>query len=172
MAVLGGWLVASTLRGLIAGPVVLILAVASYYLVGAVAGSENADGSLDQVTYFGLVALVAGPLLGVVGGEIRRRDLLGLVSALVVPLAVYAETIWRASTVQVQPDPARPAADMVLVTLATAGVTIAVGRNLIGRRSRGRETTERLQVERPGHDAVVRRARDAGPVGDTDGFPR
>src|SRR4051794_21131542 len=143
MAVLGGWLVAPTLRGLIAGPVVLILAVVSYYLVGAVAASEDPDGSVDQVTYFGLVALLAGPALGALGGRIRRRDVLGLLSALVVPLGVYAEKIWRASTVQVQPDPARPLADIVLVTLATGGVTIAFARYVIGRRSRRRETTER-----------------------------
>jgi hypothetical protein len=127
MAVLGGWL-GSSLRGLIAGPVVLILAVVSYYFVGAMAGSENRDGSIDQVAYFGLVALLAGSVLGAAGSRIRRRDVLGLVSALVVPLGVYAEMIWRASNVQVQPDPARPLADIVLVTLATVGVTIAVAR--------------------------------------------
>jgi hypothetical protein len=149
MAVLGGWLVASSLRGLIAGPVVLIVAVVSYYLVGAVAGSENPDGSVGQVTYFGLVALLAGPVLGAVGGRIRRRDVLGLAAALVVPLGVYAEKIWRASMVQVQPDPARGLADIVLVALATMGMTVVVAGYVIGRR-----------------------ARDIGPVGDTDGFPR
>jgi hypothetical protein len=128
VAVLGGWLVGSTLRGLIAGPVVLILAVVSYYLVGAVTGSENRGGSADQVAYFGLVSLLAGPVLGAAGGSIRRRDLLGLVSALVVPVGVYVETIWRASIVQVQSDPARPLADIVLVTFATVGAAVAVGR--------------------------------------------
>jgi hypothetical protein len=128
VAVLGGWLVGSTLRGLIAGPVVLILAVVSYYLVGAVTGSENPDGSVDQVTYFGFVSLLAGPVLGAAGGSIRRRDVLGLVSALVVPVGLCVETIWRASMVQVQSDPARPLADIVLVTLATAGAAVAVAR--------------------------------------------
>jgi hypothetical protein len=139
MAVLGGWLVASTARGLIAGPVVLILAVVSYYLVGAVAGSENPDGSVDQVSHFGLLGLLAGPVLGAIGGKIRGRDVLGLISALVVPLGVYAEWIWRASTVQVQPDPARPLADIVLVTLAAAVVTVAVARYVIERISSARE---------------------------------
>jgi hypothetical protein len=126
VAVLGGWLVGSTSRGLIAGPVVLILAVVSYYLVGAVTGSENPDGSVDQINYFGLLSVLAGPVLGAAGGRIRRRDALGLVSALVVPLGVYVETIWRASIVQVQSDPARPLADIVLVTLATVGAAVAV----------------------------------------------
>lgn len=128
VAVLGGWLVGSTLRSLIAGPLVLILAVVSYYLVGAVFGSENPDGSVDQVTYFGLVSLLAGPVLGAAGGSIRRRDVLGLASALVVPLGVYVETIWRAPVSPMQPDPARPLADIVLVTLATAGAAVAVAR--------------------------------------------
>src|SRR4051812_44695672 len=52
IAVLGGWLAGSTGRGLVAGPVVLVVAVVAYYVVGAVAGSENADGSVDQVTHF------------------------------------------------------------------------------------------------------------------------
>jgi hypothetical protein len=71
----------------------------------------------------------------------RQRDVLGLVSALVVPLGVYAERIWRDSIVQVQPDPARPLADIVLVTLATVGAAIAVARYVIGRRSRRRDAT-------------------------------
>jgi hypothetical protein len=119
--------------------VVLILAVVSYYLVGAVAGSENPDGSVDQVSHFGLLGLLAGPVLGAIGGKIRGRDVLGLISALVVPLGVYAEWIWRASTVQVQPDPARPLADIVLVTLAAAVVTVAVARYVIERISSARE---------------------------------
>jgi hypothetical protein len=53
---------------------------------------------------------------------------LGLVSALVVPLGVYVETIWRASVVEVQSDPARPLADIVLVTLATVGSAVAIAR--------------------------------------------
>lgn len=140
-AVLGGWLAGSSARGLVAGPVVLIAAVLSYYLVGAVAGSENPDGSLDQIAYFALVALLAGPLLGTTGSGIRRRDALGLASALVVPLGVYAEVIWRASGAELPSDPARPLADAVLITLATVGAGVGVARYVAGRRSRRRETT-------------------------------
>jgi hypothetical protein len=141
IAVLGGWLIGSTLRGLVAGPVALILAVVSYYLVGAVAGSENRDGSVDQIAYFALGALVAGPVLGAAGGTIRRRDVTGLVAALVVPLGICVETVWRASRVQLQTDPARPLANIVLLTLATVGTAIAVARYVIERRSRRRGTT-------------------------------
>ena len=137
-AVLGGWLVGSTLRGLIAGPVVLILAVIAYYVVGAAAGTENPDGSVDEITRWALVSLLAGPALGAVGGSLRRRDVLGLVSALVVPLGVFVEHAWRASVVA---DPARQLADIVLVTLASVGVAVAVVRYVIGRRSRRREAT-------------------------------
>lgn len=135
LAVLGGWLVGSTLRGLVTGPLVLILAIVAYYVAGAVAGSENRDGSVDQIAYFALASLIAGPMLGAVGGMIRRPDLLGLLSALVVPMGVYVETIWRASTIQVQPDPARPLADAVLFALATVGVVVAVARYVAGRRA-------------------------------------
>jgi hypothetical protein len=135
IAVLGGWLAGSTARGLVSGPAVLVLAVVAYYLVGAVAGSENADGSVDQITHFTLVSAVAGPLLGAAGGRMRGRDARGLVAALIVPLGMYAETLWRAG-VQVQADPARPLADIILVALATAGAVAAMARYVVAHRAR------------------------------------
>jgi uncharacterized protein DUF6518 len=134
IAVLGGWLAGSTARSLVAGPAALVLAVVAYYFVGAAAGSENADGSVDQVTHFALVSLVAGPLLGAAGGRMRRRDARGLLAALIVPLGMYAETIWRAG-VEVQADPARPLVDVILVALATAGVVAAVTRYVVAHRA-------------------------------------
>lgn len=131
--VLGGWLLGSALRGLAGGPVALVTAVVAYYLLGAAVGSETPDGSADQIVLFSLVALVVGPVLGVVGGTIRRRGVLGLIAALVVPLGVCAEQIWRASSVERQPDPAHPAAKIVLLALALAGTAVAVARYAKGR---------------------------------------
>lgn len=131
--VLGGWLLGSALRGLAGGPVALVTAVVAYYLLGAAVGSETPDGSADQIVLFSLVALVVGPVLGVVGGTIRRRGVLGLIAALVVPLGVCAEQIWRASSVELQPDPAHPAAKIVLLALALAGTAVAVARYAKGR---------------------------------------
>lgn len=131
--VLGGWLLGSALRGLAGGPVALVTAVVAYYLLGAAVGSETPDGSADQIVLFSLVALVVGPVLGVVGGTIRRRGVLGLIAALVVPLGVCAEQIWRGSSVELQPDPAHPAAKIVLLALALAGTAVAVARYAKGR---------------------------------------
>ena len=131
-AVLGGWLPGSAARGVVGGPVVLVGAVVAYYGLGAAAGSENPGGSPDLVARWALVALLAGPVLGAVGGGMRRRDVLGLVSALVVPVGVYAEQLWRGSGV---PDPARPLAGILLVALATVGAAAAVGRYVDARRS-------------------------------------
>lgn len=138
--VLGGWLLGSALRGLVGGPVALVAAVVAYYLLGAVVGSENPDGSADQIALFSLISLLAGLVLGAVGGTIRRRDVPGLVAALVVPVGVCAE-IWRSFIVELQPDPARPAADIVLLTLAVAGAAVAVARSLRGRPPRQSGTT-------------------------------
>lgn len=134
--VLGGWLLGSVLRGLVGGPVALVTAVVAYYLLGAVVGSENPDGSADQIVFFCLMALLAGPALGAVGGTIHRRGVAGLIAALVVPLGVCAEKLWRSSSVGLQPDPARPAADTVLLALALAGAAVGVARYLRERRSR------------------------------------
>ena len=54
-------------------PLALIGAVTSYYLVGAVIGSENPDGSADQIVRWSVVALGAGAGLGVVGAAVRSR---------------------------------------------------------------------------------------------------
>ena len=92
-AVLGGWLLGSASRRLVGGPVVLIGAVLAYYWLGALAGSENPGGSPDLIARWALVSLLAGPALRAVGGSMRRRDVLGRVSALVVPVGVYVEQL-------------------------------------------------------------------------------
>jgi hypothetical protein len=132
--VLGGWLLRSASRGPVGGPVALIAAVIAYYLLGAVVGSENPDGSADQIVAYSLMAVAAGPMLGAVGGLIHRPGPLGLFAALVVPLGICAEWIWRSSRVELPPDPARSTADIVLLTFAAAGATAAAARYLSGRR--------------------------------------
>lgn len=129
MAVLAGWLLGSVRQGLLGGPLALVPAVVVYYVVGAAVGSENPDGSADQIVFFSLLALATGPALGAVGGVIRRTSILGLVAALVVPLGVGVELVWRSFVMQVQPDPARPAADLILLTLAVTGAAAAAIRH-------------------------------------------
>jgi hypothetical protein len=134
-AVLGGWLGGSVLRGLVAGPVVLVAAVVTYYLLGAAVGSENADGSPESIVLYGSVSVVTGTVLGVVGGLIRRRGVLGLVAALVVPMGIFAEQLWRSSIVGLPPDPAHPAAAVILLGSALGGAAAAVARFLRQQRS-------------------------------------
>ena len=126
VAVLGGWVVGSVRRGLLGGPLSLLPAVAVYYLVGAVVRSENPGGSRDLIAYFSLYALVAGPALGAAGGLIRRRGVLGMAAALVVPVGILVELAWRSLTNALPPDPARPVADLILGGLAVIGVAAAV----------------------------------------------
>jgi len=138
VAVLGGWLLGSVRQGLLAGPVALVPAVVVYYVLGAAVGSENPGGSADLIVFFSLYALVAGPPLAAVGALLRRRDLVGLVAALVVPVGVCVKLVWR-SSVALPSDPARPAADLVLLALALAGAAAAVTRHL--RAARGSQRT-------------------------------
>lgn len=126
VAVLGGWALGSVRRGLVGGPLALLPAVVVYYALGAVVGSENANGSPDLIAFFGLVALVVGPALGAVGGLVRRRGGLGLAAALVVPVGVGFELVWRSSAAGLPLDPARPVADLILAAAAVSGVVIAV----------------------------------------------
>ena len=135
VAVLGGWLLGSVRRGVLGGPLALVAAVAAYYLLGAVVGSEDPGGSSTLIAFYGCFALLAGPPLGAVGGALRKRNGVGLVAALVLPLGAAVELAWRASSPGLQPDPARPAANLVLFVLALSGAAAAV---LAHRRCRGR----------------------------------
>jgi hypothetical protein len=130
VAVLGGWALGSVRRGLLGGPLALVPAVVLYYALGAVLGSENADGSAGLIAFFGLVALVVGPALGAAGGLVRRRGVLGLVAMLVVPAGVGLELVWRSSTAGLPPDPARPVANLILVAMTASGVVAAVARRV------------------------------------------
>lgn len=129
VAVLGGCLLGSVRQGLLGGPLALVPAVVVYYVLGAAVGSENLGGSADLIVFFSLLALVTGLAVGAVGGLIRRRNLLGLVAALVVPLGVCVELVWRSTSVELQPDPARPVANLILLSFALAGAVTAVIRH-------------------------------------------
>lgn len=81
-AVLAGWVIGSErlVGGAVAGVVVLVMLGA----IGAISGT---------VRLWALAAVVAGPLLGVVGSLARQRDSLGYLCRIVVPVGAAVEVL-------------------------------------------------------------------------------
>ncbi|MDY7088389.1 MAG: DUF6518 family protein [Actinomycetota bacterium] len=89
-AVLVGWVVSrparpasGLLRGALAGGLTLVCATAAYYGADVLFDGGGWWGMATRYWLIGSVLL--GPALGVIGALIRRRGLIGVVAALVVP---------------------------------------------------------------------------------------
>ena len=97
LAVLGGRLAATPVRASLAGPLALCCAVGGYYTYGLLAGNRTRVGFAGLAGVersWLLVAVVLGPVLGLVGAATRRPGPLGLLAALVVPAGAVAEMLF------------------------------------------------------------------------------
>lgn len=134
-AVLAGWLVGSSCRlsGPVAGFVVLACAVGGYYVYGVTLGDRSGLGlgALSGVIRLWMTAsVVLGPALGLAGCWTRRRDTLGSLARLVVPVGAALEMLvlrhLNADTFRV--DPAMAWTQTMVVALAgAAAVWFAIG---------------------------------------------
>ena len=100
LAVVCGWLLVTPSRAAIGGLAGLMLAVGGYYLAGVTLGDRTAIGLRGVSGALGSwlgVAVVAGPVLGLVGSVSRRRDDFGVAAGLVVPIVTVLEMMWRGS---------------------------------------------------------------------------
>ncbi len=142
VAVLAGALVVS--RGgsawaAVGGAVALVAAVTGYYGAGLSVG-DRADVGLTGITgvlsLWLVVALVVGPVLGVIGGLTRRRGWPGLISRLVVPVGVATEVVvrFRPSAQEFEFDPVR-AWTILLMALVAVGAAVTAPAGFWVRRS-------------------------------------
>jgi hypothetical protein len=109
LAVAMGALAASPVRASLRGAMSLVMAVVGYYATDLMRGVYRSvdqvgphmntftdwHGALTDLTYWSAIAVVLGPLLGLVGWGTRRRGPAGLICRLVVPAAAAMEMIWR-----------------------------------------------------------------------------
>lgn len=149
LAVLCGWIIARLPGAAAAGLLGLALAVAGYYAYGALLGDRTQvgfGGLTGVIRLWAMFALVAGPILGVVGALIRRPGWIGFVAALVVPAGVLVEMIGirRLGLETFAVDPALGWGQAGLVVLAIAGAAAAAIRLARpGAGSRGDVVTDR-----------------------------
>lgn len=99
LGLLAGWLARVPARGALAGPLALSAGLVGYYLPYQVrAAVEDAPVSSSWWALVALwlaVAVLAGPLLGVVGALMRRPDLLGLLACAALPVGVVFDFVVR-----------------------------------------------------------------------------
>lgn len=90
IAVFAGWRSRTVLGAILAGFGASVGALLLHYLLGIVATIYAPSILAENVTWFQAAALFCGPL-GAVGWLARRRDVLGLLAAMVVPLGALLE---------------------------------------------------------------------------------
>jgi Family of unknown function (DUF6518) len=131
LAVLSGWIVGRPMVGALAGAIALLAAVGGYYAFGVAFGDRTQvgfGGLTGAVRMWGTLAIVVGPVLGVVGALIHRPPPLGLLAALVVPAGVIVEMVGlrRLGSESFAVDPALAWAQAAMVVLAIGGAATAV----------------------------------------------
>jgi hypothetical protein len=85
LAVAVGWLVNARVRGAVAGFLALLAATAAYSVVETVREQHGLAWHGGDLGYWGVAAVLFGPILGAVGASIRRPGVVGLVASLTVP---------------------------------------------------------------------------------------
>jgi hypothetical protein len=79
------------------------------------------SGLFSDLVFWSLSAVLLGPLLGLIGWRSRRRDLVGLLYRLVVPVGALAEMMMRLDAeFRLQPHP------ITVVTLTLVGVVAVI----------------------------------------------
>jgi Family of unknown function (DUF6518) len=96
LAIVSGWLIGRPVPGAIAGVVALGAAVGGYYMFGLLAGDRTQvglDGLSGAIRLWVVMAIVAGPVLGLIGALIRRPGRVGSTSTIVIPVGVFVEMV-------------------------------------------------------------------------------
>lgn len=97
-AFLAGWYVRTWMPAALAGPLALALAVVGYYVYGIAFGNRGHvgfEGLSESVRFWLVAAVVAGPVLGLVGASARSSGAVGLLARLVIPAGVTLEVTTR-----------------------------------------------------------------------------
>jgi hypothetical protein len=131
LAVTCGWLLMTPGRAAAAGFLGLVAAVMGYYVVGVTVGDRVGLGlqAVSGAARFWLLAsVILGPVLGLIGAFTWRRDGLGLIAALVVPVGIFADMAWyhRLDGVTLRIDPWLGWTQLIVVgTTIVWGVLVA-----------------------------------------------
>lgn len=134
-AVLAGWIARHSGLAAITGLATLVTAVVTYYAYGLLVGNHAEAGvsAIGHAARFWLVvAVIGGPVLGVIGAMCRLGGPLGLAARLVVPLGLLAEIAWRLRWGLPTHDPGNAVGLSVLLLGALVLTALAVRASSVG----------------------------------------
>lgn len=137
-AVLAGWIARRFSVAAFAGFVALVTAVAVYYTYGLAMGDREGLALADiwpTAWIWSTLAIVGGPLLGLIGAACRLGGLIGLAARLVIPVGILGELVWRLRRGAPWHDPAAMVGLSVLLALAVVLTVLALQPTLTERRS-------------------------------------
>lgn len=150
IGILAGWLVRRTVPAALAGALTLVVAVLVYYGLGVTVGDRKVSlGSaqlLATVEHWLLVAVVGGPLLGILGASLRRRDWLGDLGAVIVVLGTVIDMV-HFHHLDRESFTILPWSAAAQVLLIAGSIVLAVASRVAARSQRGRP---KEQVSPPG----------------------
>lgn len=119
LAVFAGWVLRHPLPAALAGVLSQLVAVASYYGFALVfANRRGSSQILSDMEHWLLVAVVVGPLLGLMGSGLRRADWLGLINAVLLPVGALVDVLRFQHPAKFEVMPWSAAVQVLLVVLA------------------------------------------------------
>jgi hypothetical protein len=141
LAIVSGWVIGRPIPAAIAGAAALGAAVVGYYAFGLLAGDRTQvglEGVSGAIGLWTVLAVVAGPVLGIAGALIRRPGWIGRIATVVVPVGIVVEMVVLRrlgdETFAVDPALAWTQTAMITVSILAAGAILI--------RRRRRSTTE------------------------------
>jgi len=140
LAVAAGWAAGTLARSLIAGPLSLAAATIAYFCADAVLREESV--SVIEMVFWGIAALIVGPVLGAIGDGIRRFGLRGALAGLVVPAGAAIQMFLQPPGLARAPGGwiPNPEADLARILVwgfAAMATAVVLGRLVLHARARG-----------------------------------
>lgn len=135
LAVAAGWLAGEIVWAAPAGAVSLMTATAAYYLMDSLLREESLAGYVGETRYWLLASLTLGPFLGVVGANLVRSGVVGLLARLAVPVGALVQPIFFQPGIAGSSRPAAAWALVIVSAGAVASISLVVAR-FVTQRSR------------------------------------
>lgn len=121
--ILLGWWVNDIRASWLVGLVGTHLALVSHYAIGRWIGIFEPEIWVQNTSWF-ILATVVGPTLGFAGAMIHRRDVLGLITSMLIPFGAFAEpfVVGMFTPHPFLPNPIRCSSALVGVILVVFGI--------------------------------------------------
>jgi hypothetical protein len=147
LGVTAGWAAGTLIRGMVAGTTALIAATIAYFCCDAALRGEPV--SVVEMGFWGIAALILGPMLGAVGDRIRQPRVQGAIAGLVVPVVAAIQMVLQPPGLARTPSGWIPNPEADLARLLVWGLAALATIIVLGRFARG--TSSGIHETAPDH---------------------